>query len=299
VRAGMWISWIVLLAATSAGACSPLRMTAVETGTGGDAMGAAGTGGSAAGTGGGGGGSGGTASAGTSGGGTGGTGRGGAAGTAEPPGLIAFWRFNENSSTTVEDSSGFGQPLMLSTGGGWTTGHEGAGFAFDGINDVAGVVPQVGQRLYDYPVLQLTFSAWVRPGPAAASREFATVVARTHEDYAFQDFWLGLVNGRPSCTIHSPYQEGPVASAVLSTTSWTHIACTHGVSGTVTLYVNGAFAASGNSGQNLGPIPTAILVGASETMQPSVLGQYFPGAIDDVRIYNRTLMPSEVQSIAR
>jgi len=124
-------------------------------------------------------------------------------------------------------------------------------------------------------------------------------VARTHEDYAFQDFWLGLVNGRPSCTIHSPYQEGPVATAVLSTTSWTHIACTHGVSGTVTLYVNGAFAASGNSGQNLGPIPTAILVGASETMQPSVLGQYFPGAIDDVRIYNRTLMPSEVQSIAR
>ena len=189
------------------------------------------------------------------------------------------------------------------TGKGWegcqAYCHEGATFSFDGASDVAGVTPQDGQRLFSFPTIPLTLSAWVKPDAAAASREFATIVARTHEDYAFQDFWLGLVNGRPSCTIHSPYQEGPVATAVLSTTSWTHIACTHGVSGTVTLYVNGAFAASGNSGQNLGPIPTAILVGASETMQPSVLGQYFPGAIDDVRIYNRTLMPSEVQSIAR
>ncbi len=48
--------------------------------------------------------------------------------------------------------------------------------------------------------------------------------------------------------------------------------------------------------QNLGPIPTAILVGASET---AGLEDFFPGAIDDVRIYNTTLSASEVASIAR
>jgi len=296
----MRVSVGVILLSWLAVACSPLRMTEPETGTGGDAAGAAGTGGGAAGTGGGAAGTGGTATAGTSGGGTGGTGRGGSAGTAEPPGLIAYWRFNEGSGTTVADSSGNGQALTISSNSRWSqTGHEGATFSFDGASDVAGVTPQDGQRLFSFPTIPLTLSAWVKPDAAAASREFATIVARTHEDYAFQDFWLGLVHGRPSCTIHSPYQEGPAASAVLPTTSWTHVACKYGLDGVVTLFVNGGYAASGNSSENLGPIPTAILVGASETMQPSVLDQFFPGAIDDVRIYNRQLTNTEVQSIAR
>ena len=46
--------------------------------------------------------------------------------------------------------------------------------------------------------------------------------------------------------------------------------------------------------QVLGPIPTAILVGASET---SDLHDYFPGAIDDVRMYNTTLTPAQITAI--
>ncbi|HXU07203.1 MAG TPA: LamG domain-containing protein [Polyangia bacterium] len=289
-----WI--VVVMASAGGGACAPLRMTAPETGTGGagNAAGDAGTSGEAGTSAGG---RGGAATAGTMG--NGGTG-GGTGGRPEPPGMIAFWRFNEGAGATVLDSSGYGQPLTISSSSRWTTaGHEGAAFTFDGATDVAGVVPGVGQRLYDYPTVSLTFSAWVKPDTAAAGRPFATAVARSHEDYAFQDFWLGLVNGKPGCTIHSPSQDGPVASAVLPTTSWTHIACTYGLDGHIKLYVNGGDAAQGSSNENLGPIPTAILVGASETMQPSVVDQYFPGAIDDVRIYNRTLSDAEVLSIAR
>ena len=36
---------------------------------------------------------------------------------AEPAGLIAYWRFNEGSGTTVADSSGNGQTLTLSSSG--------------------------------------------------------------------------------------------------------------------------------------------------------------------------------------
>jgi hypothetical protein len=142
----------------------------------------------------------------------------------------------------------------------------------------------------------MTMSAWVKADAAAASRLFATAVARTHEDYAFQDFWLGLVNGRPSCTIHSDTQEGPIATAAVPTNGWVHLACTHTTGGNVTLYVNGAVAGSGTSGQDLGPIQTAILVGASETT--AGVAQYFPGAIDDVRLYNRALTSGEINYIA-
>jgi hypothetical protein len=295
--------WGIVLAST-VGACTSLRATAPETGTGGagNAAGAAGTGGDGeAGTSGdagsgGSGGSGGAATAGT-------TGNGGGAGTTavvEPPDLMAFWRFNEGTGATVVDNSGNGQTLLISTSARWTnTGHEGAAFGFDGASDVAGIMPIVGQKLYDFPTVPLTISAWVRPDATASSRAFASIIARSHEDYAFQDFWLGLVNGRPRCTIHSPSQQGPTATAVVPANTWTHVACKYGLDGVVTLFVNGGYATSETTTQLLGPIPTAILVGASETMQPAVRDQFFPGAIDDVRIYNRQLTDAEVRSLVR
>ena len=294
MRALRWAA----LASLVAGACTSLNMMPPETGTagaGGATAGASGAG--VAGTGGAAGGGGANAGAGGASAGTGG-GRGGSGGTTlEPAGLIAYWRFNEGNGTTVADSSGNGQSLTISSNNGWTTfGHQDDAFAFDGASDVASVMPQQGQPLLAYPTVPLTFLAWIRPASSAAARPFATAVARSHEDYAFQDFWLGLVDGKPGCTIHSPDKQGPVASAVAPANAWTHIACTYGLSGTATLYVNGAYTASISTDQLLGPIPTAILVGASETAD---LEDHFTGAIDDVRVYNTTLTATEVMSIAR
>jgi concanavalin A-like lectin/glucanase superfamily protein len=231
------------------------------------------------------------ASAGTGGGGTGGT-------IVEPPGIIAYWRFNEGTGMTVADSSDNGQPLTLSSNNRWTAGHEGGCLTYDGVNDVAEIVPQSGQQLFLYPTVPVTLAAWVKPDPAAASRPFTTVVAREHEDFLFQDFWMGLVNGRPSCTIHSSSKQGPTASAVAPTTAWTHIACTYGLDGVARLYVNSLQVDTMSTNQNLGPIPTAILVGASRT-DADGLHDFFSGLIDEVRIYNRTLTSTEVAAIAR
>jgi len=283
---------------SSLAACSPLRMTAPETGAGGDAgsAGAAGTQGT-----GGTGGTGGMATAGT----TGRGGSGGAGGSGEPPGLIAHWTFNEGNGTSVVDSSGNGQPMKLSaTGVTWTTqGREGGALTFDGATGFAEMMPTANQPLYNYPVIKLTFSAWVKPTAAAVSIEFATAVARAHEDYAFEDFWIGVVHGKPACMIHNSDWLGAVATAVAPTTAWTHIACTYAMDGQVLLYVNGAYSAATSSNQTIGPIPPRILVGADEfdagTGAGRALHDFFPGAIDDVRIYNETLTPAQVAFIAR
>jgi hypothetical protein len=292
-------AWSVILVSSSLAACSPLRMTAPETGAGGeagDAAGAAGRGGAAA-TGG----TGGNGVAGTTG--TGGA-TAGTGGGAEPAGLIAHWRFNEGTGAAVADSSGNGQPMALSsTGATWaTSGHEGnSALTFDGAAGFAEMVPATGQALYNYPVIKLTFSAWVKPHATAASREHAAAVARAHEDYAFEDFWIGLVNGKPGCIIHNADWQGAVSSSFAPAGAWTHIACTYAMNGQVILYVNGTSAASASSDQTIGPIPPRILVGADE-VDPGggiVLQDFFPGTIDDVRIYKETLTPSEVAFIAR
>ena len=48
----------------------------------------------------------------------------------------------------------------------------------------------------------------------------------------------------------------------------------------------------------LGPIPTRILLGASELENGEVLA-YFSGAIDDARIWNRALTAAQVRAIAQ
>jgi hypothetical protein len=294
-----------ILLATAA-ACSSLRMTTPETGAGGAAgntAGAAGSGGDA-----GSGGSGGTGAAGAAGtiatgrGGTSG-GAGGAAGGGEPAGLIAHWLFDEGAGTSVADSSGNGQLMTLSaTGATWLgQGHQGKAITFDGSNGYAEMTPTPSQVLSSYPVVKLTFSAWVKPDATAAARPFATAVARAHEDYAFQDFWIGLVAGKPGCIIHDGNWEGAIGGGVAPAGVWMHIACTYALDGTVTLYVNGGYGASASSGQTIGPIPPRILVGAAETDPGNgrVLQSFFPGAIDDVRIYNETLSPAQITFIAR
>ena len=256
----------VAAAARAVSAAAAAR--AASAAAGGTGGGVGGTGGGIGGTSGGVGGTGGGVGTG----GVGGTGGGGGTGGVlpEPPGLIAFWRFNEATGTTVADSSGNGQTLTLSSSARWTQlGHEGAAYAFDGSTDVAGVTPQSSQPLASLDI-PLTMSAWIRPDAAAAARPFATAVARAHEDFLFQNFWLGLISGKPACTIHSPEMQGAIATVVAPAgmPGRTSPART-GSSGDAILYVDGVRVASFATVQDIGPIPTGILIGASEIVRPA------------------------------
>ena len=142
---------------------------------------------------------------------------------------------------------------MLLGGATWTTGHQGAGVAFNGSSGVVAVQPADGSPLWNYPTAPMTMMAWIRPDAAAIASTAATAVARTHEDYAFQNFWLGLVTAIRRCTIHNEYGEGPTALAKVAANTWTHVACTYGLDGAILVYVNGSLAATGNTNQVLGP----------------------------------------------
>jgi hypothetical protein len=222
--------------------------------------------------------------------------------------LIGWWRLNDGSGPTVADDSTSAacvrnnQTGALVAGATWTTGHEGSAIAFDGTSGVIGVQPFDGSPpspLWLFPAAPMTMTAWIRPDAAGVAAARATAVARTHEDYAFQDFWLGLVNGNPRCTIHNEYGDGPTALGKVAANTWTHLACTYGLDGAISVYVNGTLAATGNTNQVLGPIETRILIGASEIQPADVLVvlDYFSGVIDDVRLWNRQLSTTEVRAV--
>ena len=107
------------------------------------------------------------------------------------------------------------------------------------------MTPTPSQPLCNYPTIPLTFSAWIRPDAAAVSRPFATAVARTHEDYAFQDFWLGLIK-RQARLHDSLADEGRCRRQRrrAGRDVDAHRLHVRAFDGDATLYVNGVYAAS-------------------------------------------------------
>src|SRR4030095_10266109 len=73
------------------------------------------------------------------------------------PGLVAYWKFDEGSGTTVSDSSGNGNTGTLVNGPLWTAGRVGNALFFDGIDDNI-TVPGFLDLSSSF-----TLSAWVNP----------------------------------------------------------------------------------------------------------------------------------------
>src|SRR5206468_9777237 len=97
--------------------------------------------------------------------------------TVAPSGLIAYWKFDEGSGTTVADSSGNGNTGTLVNGPVWTAGQVGNALFFDGIDDNITVPDSASLDLSS----SFTLSAWVNP--ASTFTDFRSIVAKNYDKY--------------------------------------------------------------------------------------------------------------------
>ena len=79
-------------------------------------------------------------------------------------------------------------------------------------------------------------------------------------------------------------------TGALTANSWAHLAATYDGT-TMRVYVTGAQVASRAQTGNIATSTDPLQIGGD-----SAFGQYFAGTIDEVRIYNRALSPTEIQS---
>jgi hypothetical protein len=90
-------------------------------------------------------------------------------------------------------------------------------------------------------------------------------------------------------TAGGPFAVSGTSRLPLST--WTHLAGTYDGS-TLRLYVNGNQVAAQTVSAAIRTSTAPLRIGGN-----SIFGQFFRGRIDEVRIYNRALTPSEVQTV--
>jgi len=200
-------------------------------------------------------------------------------------GIVGWWKMNGNGN----DASSFGNDASVSGNVTLTTGQNGTsngGYTF-GAAPACMSIPLNASKPYYLAKDPLTISAWVyyasgggviiRSGTGANELYSLSVVgpALRYEYYTGSTF----------STVTSPQ--------VVPVNTWTHVALTRDVNGNVTFFKDGASVSSGSVGFSPST-PTTMAIGSSGTCGNS---QMFPGSLDDVRIYNRQLTSSEVQSV--
>jgi hypothetical protein len=200
-------------------------------------------------------------------------------------GLVAGYTFNEGAGSAVADVSGSQNNGTLSPGARWTTeGKFGKALLFNGSSLVT--VPHGASLAL---TSGMTLEAWVYP--TAMSTGWSAAIAKEQRDGVAYALHGGSPTHRPAASIDVGGVLRTVSGrAVLPLQTWTHLASTFD-GATLRLYVNGAQVASESVTGAIASATGALRIGGSV-----VRGEYFRGRVDEVRVYNRALSQSEIQT---
>ncbi len=203
-------------------------------------------------------------------------------------GLAAHWKLDEASGTTAANAAGGGHGGVLTNmdpANDWVTGKVGGALDFDGGNDCV----LLGDSLE--LLGPLTVAAWVKPSTVASDMQ---IISDGYNGSATQwELKTTSASGRVSLRHWAPGAVGVQSVSSLIAGSWTHVVGVYDGS-TWKIYWDGAL---DNSSADSGPIATNrdLYIGAVDINGNP--GQFWHGAIDDVRVYSRALMLGEIQAL--
>jgi hypothetical protein len=201
-----------------------------------------------------------------------------------PPGLVAAWAFGEGTGTTTTDATGNGNTGTLTAATWSTQGRYGSALVFNGTSSIVRVPASASLDLST----AMTLSAWIQP--TANQSGWRTILQRQADAYFLNaSTSAGPLRPAGGGTIggSTDFVGGPTASPL---NTWTHVALTYDGT-TLRLYVNGTQVATQARTGTIQTTTNPLWIGGNQPY-----GEYFQGLIDEVRIYNRALTPTDIQT---
>ncbi len=190
-------------------------------------------------------------------------------------GLVGYWAFDEGGGATALDFSGNGNTGSLMNAPAWGQGRINAALAFDGNDDYVQI-----NGLDSYGAF--TIAAWIK------LNDQSTTEPSGNNLFFQKDYKNNRILIRPSgyyIEFNGMYGQGVSASNV---NEWVHIAITReGTS--ATFYRNSDPVRSWDVGSSLVDFTSGVIGGEGN--------YWFNGLIDEVRIYDRSLIPSEITEL--
>jgi fibronectin type 3 domain-containing protein len=186
----------------------------------------------------------------------------------------------------VADVSGNGNTGTLGAATWTAAGRYGGALSFNGSSALVTVPDAASLDL----TTGLTEEAWVNP--SALGNTARTVLYKERPAGMVYDLYAhGAAKSKvPRAQISIAGDQTLTGTSALKTGVWTHLAATYD-GATQRLYVNGVQVAQRAQTGAIDASNGALRIGGN-----TILGQYFAGVIDEVRIYNRALPAAELQS---
>lgn len=212
---------------------------------------------------------------------------------AAPQGPVSYWKFDETSGTNAANNVPGGPAGTLQSGVGFSTdvpptSYPNPGsFTFNGTTGGVVSVPNFGT------FTSMSVSVWAKRTGTTGGRQSIVSYKETGGGFVlsvneanpneYSRIWLNQGGWQ--------YKENTTA---LTLNAWVHLCATY-ASGNLRLYIGGIEVAPSNAITGNMTQPNAVTgIGARNSLDQ----HYFPGLIDDVRVYSRELTANEVAVLA-
>ena len=197
--------------------------------------------------------------------------------------LVANYNF-ENSTL---DTSGLANSAVAKSNVTFVAGKVGAQAAqFDGTSSYAQIPASVAN--------DFTIAYWVKTTATGGAGQWWNGLGLVDGEMpgAASDFGTSLVGNKAAFGVGNP-DTTITSSTAINDGQWHHVAATrNNTTGAMKLYVDGILQASANGPTGTRAAPTGFRLGGIQSG-----GGFFPGTLDDVRIYNYTLNASQVAAL--
>src|SRR4051812_11418052 len=194
-------------------------------------------------------------------------------------GPVAAYGFEDTGDLTVAgDTTTFGNTGTVVGGAARAAGKVGSAISFDGSNDMV-TIPDAGPISL---ASGMTLEAWVNP---TTTNGYRTVLMKGRKADLSYAMYVDSAN------VSSENQTSTAAvSSLPPTGTWTHMAATYDGT-TLRLYIDGVQVSTANRPGPLTPGDGPLTIGGN-----GVWGERFSGKIDEVRVYDRPLTATQIQS---
>ena len=198
-------------------------------------------------------------------------------------GLVAYWPFDEGTGKKAEDVTGNGHDGKFAGAPKWVDGKFGTALEFDGEEDHVVVADDAALAIEE----NITFMAWFSPGDVLTSRR---LMVKNNSIFVIFDF-----GNKDSID----FLVKPDNTFAESTTTdwkvgeWYHFAGTFDGK-TMKVYVNGKLEGETANNVPIAPSDLELWIGGDDFGRPT---DFFPGTIDEVRLYEKTLTEAEIQKV--
>ncbi|MBI4167902.1 MAG: hypothetical protein HY515_03005 [Candidatus Aenigmarchaeota archaeon] len=207
-------------------------------------------------------------------------------------GAVLYLSFDENTTQTVRDQSGFGNDGTWTGSGNVTrnlTGRFGNALQFDGKDDS---IDLGNSSSIDRFGNAITVSAWVNVNGSFGSGAY-TIVRRAPAN-GQKGYLLTVTTDRTiQWALGNGTFQSHTSNSPISANTWHHVAGTY--DGTnKKIYIDGVQDRSDSVSGSISSEQSNLFVGSTAS-----LGQFMNGTIDEVRIYNYSMSAQEINDSAR